>query len=371
MEHFFSLSPFLYNPIHVVICFAGFEKTALTLTLVYLTVNLGKWVLRYLFDGLIQEEIERDAEYRKTLKIEVDETPHLYPQEVPDSASIPTIVRQDSTGRFTQPGSPMGMMRAPNGAPLMTPGLSIGVGTPNALSPFIENPFSTPLAGAVDDTSGPKDSPGSPDYFSPPKRPSTDSNERAAKTPTATEDQSHSTTTTTSEPEKEEKTKRGAFFGKKFQMNFPKKLARPSTETKPIAEEKEEESDKSSEKEKEKLFDDNIHGVIEKIRADYDVYVAAHPGHELETLITPTPEIEAPVLNLSPQTAIIIQEENRDSAVAADLYRGTIATVRENVDEIEKAAPTWLGEFLLRVCTNCPAVPGQNYLKEMKANLWG
>jgi WD repeat-containing protein 48 len=150
------------------------------------------------------------------------------------------------------------------------------------------------------------------------------------------------------EPEKEEKTKRsGSRFGKKFQMTFPKKLGRTSTETKPAAEEKAEESDKSSEKEK--VYDDNFGGVGDKMRSDYERYQTAHPSQPLQTLITPSQENETPTLNIPANTAIIIQEDSPESAVAADIYRGTVGTVGQDVDELGKVAPKWLADLLLRV----------------------
>ncbi|KAK2867983.1 hypothetical protein FQN49_003273 [Arthroderma sp. PD_2] len=309
-------------------------------------INFGKWILRYLFNGIVKEEVERDEKYRKSLKLQADEQ-GIDNAQPSDAAVIPTIATPSSPGRAAHPSSPG--LRATNGSrSVMTPGLSIGIGTPSILSPFPELQNSNP-GPSVNETTAGKDVVGSPDYFSnPTKRPSTDSPDTAVKPRSSADEQSPptATLTTPSEPEKEEKSKRGAsLFGKKFQMTFPKK-AKSSNETKPIVEEKAEESDKSSEKER--SFDDNFHGVIDRIHADYDGYLAANPTKHLETLITPTPENEAPVLNIPPHTGILIQEENPDSAVAADLYRGTVGTVGQDIDIFEKAAPAWLADLLLR-----------------------
>ncbi|KAF3483500.1 uncharacterized protein GIQ15_02824 [Arthroderma uncinatum] len=308
-------------------------------------INFGKWILRYLFDGVVKEEVERDAEYRRSLKQQADEQ-GLNKHEPLDATVASNVITPGSPGRVAHPGSPG--LKAINGSrSVMTPGLSIGIGTPSIISPFPELHNHNPGPSMNETTAG-KEASGSSDYFSSAtKRPSTDAPDSAVRPPSANEQSLPSAPLTTSpEPEREEKSKRGAsLFGKKFQMTFPKK-AKISTETKPIMEEKAEESDKSSEKEK--SFDDNFRGVIEKIHADYGGYLAANPTKDIETLITPTPENEAPVLNIPPHTGILIQEENPDSAVAADLYRGTVGTVGQDIDIFEKAAPTWLADLLLR-----------------------
>ncbi|KAM5429962.1 hypothetical protein McanCB49686_005812 [Microsporum canis] len=309
-------------------------------------INFGKWILRHLFDGVVKEEVERDEAYRKALKLKVDQQ-GTSKYDTLDATALPTVVTPGSPGRPNQPGSPSlraaGMSRS-----VMTPGLSIGVGTPSIVSPFPELHNSN-CGTSTNDASFGKDIAGSPDYFSnPTKRPSTDATDSAVKPRSSADEQLMPPVSlaTPSEPEKEEKSKRGAtLFGKKFQMTFPKK-SKVTTETKPIAEEKTEESDKSSEKER--TFGDNFRGAIERIHADYDAYLAANPTKDIETLITPTGEIEAPILNIPPHTGILIQEENPDSAVAADLYRGTVGTVRQDIDVFEKAAPAWLADLLLR-----------------------
>ena len=153
--------------------------------------------------------------------------------------------------------------------------------------------------------------------------------------------------------DKEEK-KKGSLFGKNFKMTFPKnmKLGRTSTETKPAAasEEKAEDvSDKSSEP-GEKIFEDNLVGVIEKIRHDYDEQGRARPDQPLSVGITPSLPNETPVLRPPADTLIIIQEDDPDSGGVADLYRENIGALGRDADVVEKVAPMWLGELLLKVC---------------------
>lgn len=192
-----------------------------------------------------------------------------------------------------------------------------------------------------------KDQVGGGDYFSAPTgAQQTDSSDLNPKSPATADNES--TLGTSPAEEKSSGKRSGSLFGKKFQMNFPKKLGRTSTEQKPIIEEKAEESDKSEEKEK--VYEDNLSGVIEKMRFEYEEFLSEHPEQQLETGIVPSPENETPHLDLPSHTAILIQEEDRESAVAADLYRGTVGIIGQDTDILEKAVPKWLGEFLLRVC---------------------
>jgi WD repeat-containing protein 48 len=149
------------------------------------------------------------------------------------------------------------------------------------------------------------------------------------------------------EPDKEER-KKGSFFGKK--LNFPKKLGRTSTDIKPqILEEKPEESEISSVKE-EKVYEANISGVIDRIHDDYEEFLSNNPGRDLVTAITPSADNETPRLDIPPRTAVFIQEETGDTAVASDLYRGSVGLIGQDIERLEKAIPHWLGELLLKVC---------------------
>jgi WD repeat-containing protein 48 len=121
----------------------------------------------------------------------------------------------------------------------------------------------------------------------------------------------------------------------------------------PAQDEKTEESDKSSEKGEEKVFEPNLSGVIEKIHREYETFLGTRPGGILTSNITASDESETPALSIPPNTTVLIQEETGDSAVAADLYRGTVGSVLDDIGKLEKAVPHWLGELLLKVYLNC------------------
>jgi WD repeat-containing protein 48 len=307
--------------------------------------------LRWLFASLVDEEVRRDNEYRESAVAKAEELAKLNPvlstsapgDDIPRSVGIPIHDPSSTTLRPNMdfPGSPS------------TTGFGINIGTPSSAhylstsmqsnSPFPAFDAETPdVAGSL---------PGNPDavpssfsdrsdYFStrPSNPPQSPSESGVPQSP--------------AEPDKEERKKGGSLFGKKFRMEFPKRMGRTSTDAKPlIPEEKIEESESADIKE-EKTYEANISGVIDRIRHDYDEFLSANPGKELATAIIPSLETETPRLSIPPRTAIFIQEETGDTAVASDLYRGSFESIGQDIERLEKAIPYWLGELLLKVgCT--------------------
>lgn len=305
----------------------------------------------------MDEEIRRDNEYRESAVAKAEELARLNPtmgtsaptDDIPRSMGIP-ISRGMHSMDF--PGSPN------------TSGFGINVGTPYSANYFSTSMQSTSPFPALDvETPGSMNRtmdavPGSlsdkSDYFSsvpPPQAPSQISQLDTDKTPMSPSEANLNSGVPQSpaEPDKEERKKGSSLFGKKFRMDFPKKLTRTSTDTKPqIQEEKIEESEISSIKE-EKTYEANISGVIDRIRNDYEEFLSSNPSRDLVTSITPSAENETPRLNIPPRTAVFIQEETGDTAVASDLYRGSVGRIGQEIERLEKAIPHWLGELLLKV----------------------
>jgi WD repeat-containing protein 48 len=325
------------------------------------SVNLGKWVLRNLFDAFLDEEIKRDETYRRNL-LNPANSVGMQRRNAPPSIALPTSPSSPSS-RSSETTS-MVTPRPLNGVVPMTPSLSIGVATPSVTT---SNPSShaaghlTPTAeedpgmekrhnGASNQVStGDRTS----DYFSsiPNSRQSETSLENN-KAPATPGEGPQGTTPTSPNDDKEEK-KKGSLFSKNFKMTFPKnmKLGRTSMEMKSATateEKAEAESDKSSET-GEKVFEDNLLGVIERIRHEYEEQARARPDQPFSMGITPSSPIETPVLRPPSDTLIIIQEDDPDSGGVADLYSETIDALGRDADIVEKVAPRWLGDLLLKV----------------------
>ncbi len=326
-------------------------------------VNLGRWVLRYLFADLIDEETKRDEAYRKNLTSHAPHPTGLQRGNAPPSIQLPTSNPSDWND-ISNIHDPAATPRATNGLhyPAMTPGLSIGVATPY-LPPSSQGSHANHLPSTSEEgadlekrmshQSPPRSSSErSGDYFS--TRPAPNSASQTDGKVGEVPDGAHVDglqSPTDPPPDKEEKTKESSsLFGKKFRMNFPKKLGRSSMDAKPavVDEKSEVSSDKSSEKE-DKVVGDNFFGVVQKIRYEYDEWLQKNPGQALSPGVNPSASNETPVLRPPRSTTVIIQEDRPDSGGVADVFRGTVGALGREADQIEKVAPMWLGELLLRV----------------------
>lgn len=271
----------------------------------------------------------------------------------------------------------------------MTPGLAIGMATPSIATasgaPQLPLSATPTMATTLEETGNSlsrrtsrQSQPPSAmekqnnDYFSSTSttvntngRSETSSESTKIAIPSTPNEQASAVTSPTSPLDDNEGKKKG-LFGKKFGMTFPKNLGRKSVEVKSLVETQEKtevESDKSSDKE-ERLIEDNFFGVIQKIRREYDELLETAPEKPLIMGITPSLPNETPVLKPPPHTLIIVQEDNPESGGLADLYRGEISELGREADIVEKIAPMWLGELLLKVC-----LPRLTLYHDYQANL--
>lgn len=317
-------------------------------------INLGKWVLRCLFDNLVEEELKRDSLYRRELANLGKGNSSLKRENAPPLIQLP-LSNLPNGGIYDDTKS---YSRSING---ITPGLSIGVATPYPVntSHSIQTPYNLVSMAEEGKTlekrqshqTNPRTSTETQvpaDYFSnKPQRYSTD-NLKPPLTPV--EAPPEGPPQSPGDADKDEKAKEGtSFLGKKkFRMNFPKKLGRSSTETKlPALDGKSEESEKLEGKE-DKVREDNFLGTIQKIRLEYEEQLQQYPNRMIDSVMRPITPSEMPILRPPPFTTIIIQEDHPDSGGVADLYRGTVGSTGLDADLIEKTAPMWLGELLLR-----------------------
>ncbi|CAG8445457.1 6484_t:CDS:10 [Ambispora gerdemannii] len=57
---------------------------------------------------------------------------------------------------------------------------------------------------------------------------------------------------------------------------------------------------------------------------------------------------ESPAINIPSHTTVIISEESPEASTSVDLYRGTMASLGLDYEEIERQAPSWLYDFLIK-----------------------
>jgi WD repeat-containing protein 48 len=329
-----------------------------------LPVNLGKWILRYLFSNLIDEEIKRDEAHRQ--KLMQDRSSSLQRANAPMSISIPS-----STNGWNPSAEPLSAAtpRPTNGhhLPPTTPGLMIGLATPSQSHPPSQSHLTSTLPSTAEEgstldktnsrlshdrTSTEREV----DYFSaaPVAAPAATPGAQEVNGKTGEAEQTQSSEAPPQSPngEKDATKEAGQTFGKKFGKMFGmKKLGKTTTNetAKPIViEEKSEDSDSRSSKTDERLVEDNFLGGIQKIRHHYEDLL--QEGVEnLVSGITPSLPNDTPVLKPPLSTTILIQEDRPDSGGVADLFEGKVGSLAQQADIIEKVAPMWLAECLLRV----------------------
>jgi WD repeat-containing protein 48 len=245
----------------------------------------------------------------------------------------------------------------------VTPGMAIGLATPG-IPPSSAghtqhlNPLLTPTTeeGAQLEKTTTQQSQSqvrdSGDYFS--AAPPTNGNGNKASTENSSDSAPSEHPQSPSEETPAAK-KSKALFSKKFNMSFNmKKFGTTSTTvepTKPAAvDEKSEDSDSRSNKTDEKVIEDNFFGAVQKMRQQYEERLnIGGDGDKIETQITPSLPNETPVLKPPAGTTILIQEDRPDSGGVADLFEGKVGSLGQQTDLIEKVAPVWLADVLLRV----------------------
>lgn len=345
-------------------------------------INLGKWVLRYLFNGLITEEIRRDENYREQL-LRTREQQKLQRENAPSSIQLPQSQMNgwnhdsaDANAAATPKASANGV-KAPT-----TPGLNIGLATPGITSSPAQNKNASTLPPTNEEEGAalePRSSQqqarasadGNADYFSTSRGPNTHLNTPGGSSqPATTPTEGQEPQTPSADGQQGAASGKEGLFGKKFRMGMSfsgmKKIGRTQTNDKsaPVEEKEETESDTHSSKtSNSRVVDDNLLGTIQKIRFAYDdllhQQMQAQQAYEnglpvppatidVPSAITPSLPNETPVLKPPPNTTILIQEDRPEAGGVADLFEGSVGSLGEMCDVVEKAAPMWLGDVILR-----------------------
>ncbi|KAF2276189.1 WD repeat protein-like protein [Westerdykella ornata] len=317
-------------------------------------INLGKWILRYLFANLIDEEIKRDEAFRHSLLTGKSSTANR--SHAPLNIQIPPPPVEGWRDATSGPTS-SSTIRANDLSYPVTPGMAIGLATPgvppsssgnashvNALTPTTEE--GAPLEKSQTQQSQPNTG---GDYFS-----SVGGSYSNATPAAGAELPSEGMPETLPQSPSEEMpaTKKGkALFSKKFNMSFNMKkfgspVAAPETPKPAAADDKAEESD-STNKTDEKAYEDSFLGTIQKIRQIYEDQVNMGVT-TLNSQIMPSLPNDTPVLKPPESTTILIQEDRPNQGGVADLFEGKVGTLGLQADLIEKVAPAWLADVLLK-----------------------
>ncbi|KAM3424680.1 hypothetical protein BST61_g6667 [Cercospora zeina] len=345
-------------------------------------INLGKWVLRYLFNDVIEEEIRRDETFRSHLLC-AKEQQKLPRENAPTSIDLP---QQNTNGWHPDANgaaSASTLRPGGNGA-AVTASLGIGLASPGAVNAPAHARHAPPSAmtaeegggGTHEDQASSQRTSGerSADYFSTSRIPNTEVTtpggaSQPATTPGAFTDPA---TPSADEAAKDGPTGGKGLFGKKFSMGMSfsgmKKMGRVQTNDKdkptPVEEKEEVESDsRSSKTDNSRVIDDTFLGTLQKIRFGYEDSLqqqfqnqqafenglpVARTSIDLTTAIKPSDASETPILRPPRNTTILIQEDRPEAGGVTDLFEGTVGNLADKIDSLEKTAPMWLGDVLLR-----------------------
>lgn len=333
-------------------------------------INLGKWILRYLFSNLIDEEIKRDETFRASL---LKDKEGGHPGK-PTNIQIPSM---DINGWQEASSGPTSVstIKANNGIHMPhTPGLAIGLATPmahpqSASRNSQQYPHLTPTneeGSQLEKTQTQRSSAHEPDYFGKVASNTNGNTNGGDKPAAATEtsgDAKEEAVSSPTEPDTPAKKGKG-MFGKNFKMGFSmKKFSTGTAVTEPAkpaaVDEKTEDSDSQSTKTDEKTFEDNFFGSLQRLRQGYEEQLAAG-ATTLDSQVAPSLPNETPVLKPPANTTILIQEDRPEAGGVADLFEGKVGSLGQQADLIEKAAPMWLAEVLLRVSRLCPLDSNQH-----------
>jgi WD repeat-containing protein 48 len=320
--------------------------------------------LRYLFSNLIDEEIKRDESFRAQLLSENKEERHT---GRPTNIHIPST---NLNGWNSSGPTSVSTLKATNGGNMPhTPGLAIGMATPMAHPQSANrnsqhNPYLTPAteeSSQLEKTQTQRSSVNEPDYFGQvtSANGNGNTNGNGKDKPTMTEAATETKEESVTSPTEADTPKKGkGMFGKKFNMSFNMKKFSTGTAVaepaKPAAvDEKAEDSDSRSTKTDERTIEDNFFGSIQRIRQGYEDQLATGVA-KLESQIAPSLPNDTPVLKPPASTTILIQEDRPEAGGVADLFEGKVGSLGLQADLIEKAAPMWLAEVLLRVRSSQP-----------------
>jgi WD repeat-containing protein 48 len=363
-------------------------------------INLGKWILRYLFANLIDEELRRDEEVRQQLfaakypgiAAHLERTRATPGRIQIPSPNITSWLDTSSTPTSASTLKPINGLRYPQ-----TPGLAIGLATPGGPMTFMQRPTSPllspeehpPLEGTTSRTSSDRHS---NDYFT--SRPLSGGTQTSAtltnnhtSSPTLNGRLSNDTQqtpnalappSTEGEPPATPSTEKSGLFSKKFRMNLIPKSLKKDKSADPkaaVSEEQQSDSDGRNSQADDRLNEDSFVGSLLRMRYTYELQsksgvieqpnkagVTSSPTNATQSTthdppgtpqpvpssILPSMPNETPVLKPPAQTIILIQEESADSGGVTDLWEGTVGNSGREADIVERVAPAWLADVLLR-----------------------
>ncbi|KAK4684516.1 WD repeat-containing protein 48, partial [Tremellales sp. Uapishka_1] len=277
-------------------------------------VNLGKWTLANLFQGLIKAEENEVTAIGGTPSTTASSLPSIQRTPAPAHIAIdrplrsPTHRTRALSGTFI-PGTPsinMIGLATPAATPAILPELSSSVPTSSGWHSLSQAMKTGPLS-AIPQSPSMDNGGGGRDYFSV-KKPQETSPERDRERQPPT-------------------TPGGSFMGKFKGFGKKKTLDTPMSTVAEVQQEAPTEDDTPK-------VDDRESAQLRLLDA-----VRAHAFH-------PPAPWEAPPLAFPPSTSLLISEEARDAGAWAVTYRSQVSSTERDMEPLEMNSPFWLLDYL-------------------------
>ena len=320
-------------------------------------LNLGKWVLRNLFDAFIKEEIKSQARRRSSSLTSSNMSMSSLEQDprsiqnrnrrpshitIPDGASAITDIEGDSDTSWSShfgaiPGGFSVALATPAMTPAVPPDLSeldAQLASPRLLSTTLAS--TSALANIPQSPAASGSIPHSPltgiqkeiDYFSRPKVSNTAETPGVLATPRAFPTVPATPSATPSPATKMSKMSRFKSFGKK---DAKKELLGEVMPT-AVVEEK-----------LPRTAEDDGYAHLSPAEKVHARLLEAIFSHTLQ----PSPWAETPPIRFASDLSVIIGEETHDAGAWATVYRGLISRTGSDAPALEMNMPPWLLEYCL------------------------
>ncbi|KAI9279517.1 WD40-repeat-containing domain protein [Umbelopsis sp. AD052] len=307
-------------------------------------INLGKWVLRYLFEGFVTAELVVQEEELQNFK-------ELQTDESPIGRSSPKFNQQ-----LPEPQTPnIKVTSIPAPAPIASNSNGLSNVTNQATENLDLSQNTTTHSGAA---TAPLTAFQRQDYFSGAHHDSPPHTPLIQAPPPAAFTSNNGPMSPTS----------GGFMGRLRNLSVKAKLGRtPSAEAKmeggmmsSLASSADNSSSlQSSNPLHARAASTPEQGAYNPDMASKQTKGVATDGHqqsdlkleppvpEAASFYTPATVNEVPTIEIPPTTTVIISEESFEASTSMDLYRGTVGSTVNDAKVIEKVAPNWLLDYLL------------------------
>ena len=306
--------------------------------------NIGKWVLKNLFEGFVkaelaEDEIRRVAEFEEAKKRKKERD---LKKEVEEAAAIANGTANGTLGGI----QPLQIPYRRDSTPFVENGTSLANASSSMYTSGSDdgNTATTPWSAIIPS--------GAKDYFS---LTTTKTNTTAFGSPLTDKSDTGATSSFV--------TRFRSLGSRKMSKNNAEKEANEANQNQagpeagsPTAKNNEDESPPPVEETEVQqqtpfMISDVLKDISSKYAAKFDSLLDQEDfdpdNFTPESILNPVSMDDTPFLAIPEYTTIFVSEEHAEAGANHDVYRGKVSTVGQDRQHIEEVAPGWLGELLL------------------------